>query len=57
MSASRPVQAIFSTLSFMSRGLTRFVLAAIAIATVAALVIHLVAPNAMRALGRTLHGG
>jgi hypothetical protein len=41
----------------MSRGLTRFVLVAIAIATVAAVVIHLFAPDAMRALGRSLHGG
>ena len=36
----------------MSRGSTRFVLVAIAIAAVAALVIHLFAPGAMRALGR-----
>jgi hypothetical protein len=41
----------------MSRGRTRFVLVAVAIATVAALVIHLFAPDAMRALGRSLHGG
>jgi hypothetical protein len=41
----------------MSRGLTRFVLVAIAIAAVAALAIHLFAPDAIRALGRALHGG
>ncbi len=41
----------------MSRGLTRFVLVAIAIAAAVALVIHLFAPDAMRALGRGLHGG
>jgi multisubunit Na+/H+ antiporter MnhB subunit len=57
MGASRPVQAALSTLSPMSRGLTRFVLVAIAIASVAAVVIHLFAPDAMRALGRSLHGG
>jgi hypothetical protein len=41
----------------MPRGLTRFVLATIAIAVVVALAIHLFAPDAMRALGRSLHGG
>jgi hypothetical protein len=41
----------------MSRGLSRFVPVAIAIAAVAALVIHLFAPDAMRALGRSIHGG
>ena len=34
-----------------------FVLVAIAIAAAAALVIHLLAPGAVRALGRSLHGG
>jgi hypothetical protein len=41
----------------MSRSLTRFVLVSIALATAAALVIHLFAPDAMRALGRSIHGG
>jgi hypothetical protein len=41
----------------MSRGLTRFLLVTIAIAVVVALAIHLFAPDAMRALGRSIHGG
>jgi len=41
----------------MPRGLTRFVLVAIAITVVAALAIHLFALDAMRALGRSIHGG
>jgi hypothetical protein len=41
----------------MTRGSTRFLLTVIAIAVVIAFAIHLFAPDAMRALGRSIHGG
>jgi hypothetical protein len=41
----------------MPRGPARFLLVAIAIAVVVALAIHLFAPDAVRALGRSIHGG
>jgi hypothetical protein len=41
----------------MPRRLIRFVLVAAAITVAIALAIHLFAPDAMRSLGRALHGG
>jgi hypothetical protein len=41
----------------MTRGSTRFLLIVIAVAVVIALSIHLFAPGAIRALGRSIHGG
>jgi hypothetical protein len=57
MGASSPVQAAIGRLFVMSRGLTRFLIVAAAAAALIAIAIHLLAPEAVQALGRSLHGG